>query len=400
MLVWKIALRYLLAKKSHRAVNVISVISMAGVAVATAAIVIVLSVFNGFSDLAHSRLTILEPDLKISPASGKTLPDADSLARIVSLLPGVRGAMPTITERALIGMGNRQQPVVFHAVPDSFASIVAIDSAVIDGTFLPAYDGHPAAAMSVGVAVAMQTRPDPETRLSLYLPRRNGRINPANPAAAFVSEDFVPTSVVRASQERFDNEGIIIPLSTARRLLDYTAEASAVEVSLLPGADPRTVKAEISAIAPGATVLSRLEQLADVFKMIEIEKWVTFLLLGFILIVASFNIISTLSLLVIEKRDNMATLRALGASTAMCRRVFVIEGWLITVAGGLAGILVGSVLALVQQIWGVITLKGDESALLISFYPCRLDPVDLLVTFGLVVAVGFIISQATRLFSR
>ncbi len=131
MLAWKIALRYLLAKKSHRAVNVISVISMAGVAVATAAIVIVLSVFNGFSDLAHSRLTILEPDIKIVPSSGKTIAEADSLSGVISGLPGVKGAMPTITERALLIAGQRQRPVIFHAVPEQFASLVAIDSAVL-----------------------------------------------------------------------------------------------------------------------------------------------------------------------------------------------------------------------------------------------------------------------------
>ncbi len=400
MLAWKIALRYLLAKKSHRAVNVISVISMAGVAVATAAIVIVLSVFNGFSDLAHSRLTILEPDIKIVPSSGKTIAEADSLSGVISGLPGVKGAMPTITERALLIAGQRQRPVIFHAVPEQFASLVAIDSAVIDGEFMTEYAGVPAAAMSVGVAVGLQLRPDPEARFSLYVPRRNGRINPANPAAAFVSAEFVPTAVARASQDKFDAEGVIIPLDRARRMLDYTSQASAIEVALLPGASPESVKADISRLVPGLVVQSRLEQLADAFKMIEIEKWVTFLLLGFILVVASFNIISTLSLLVIEKRENMSTLRALGASAATCRNVFIIEGWLITALGGIIGIVAGSVLALVQQIWGVIKVHGDESALIITSYPCRLSPLDLLLTLGLVMAIGLIISQTTRLFSK
>jgi len=400
VLAWKIAFRYLLAKKSHRAVNVISVISMVGVAVASAAIIIVLSVFNGFSDLAHSRLTILEPDIKIVPAQRKVIDNADSLARAIALLPGVRGAMPTVTERALLIKGDRQRPVMLHAVPDSFASVVSIDSAVIDGTYMNAYADTPACALSVGVAVSTDTRPDPDTRLSLYLPRRDGRINPANPAAAFVSADFVPTAVVRAAQDKFDNEGVIIPLSSARSLLSYSSEASAIEVALSPGIDPETVMAQIKETAPSLKPLSRLEQLADAFKMIEIEKWVTFLLLTFILVVASFNIISTLSLLVIEKRDNMATLRALGAPAATCRNIFIIEGWLITTIGGIIGIIIGSVLALIQQFTGVITLNGDPATLIVNTYPCRLSPADAAVTFGLIIVLGLIIAQSTRLFSK
>lgn len=400
MLAWKIALRYLLARKSHRAVNVISVISMVGVAVASAAIIIVLSVFNGFSDLAHSRLTILEPDIKIVPRQNKTIADADSLARAIALLPGVRGAMPTITERALLIKGDRQRPVVLHAVPDSFASVVCIDSAVIDGTFMTGYAGSPACALSVGVAVGTDTRPDPDTRLSIYLPRRDGRINPANPAAAFVSAEFVPTAVVRAAQDKFDSEGIIIPLSSARSLLAYSTEASAIEVTLNPAVDPEPVTAQIRAIAPSLQTLSRLQQLADAFKMIEIEKWVTFLLLTFILIIASFNIISTLSLLVIEKRDNMATLRALGAPAAMCRNIFIIEGWLITTIGGIIGIIIGALLALIQQFTGAIALNGDPATLIVNTYPCRLSAIDAAITLSLIIVLGFIIAQSTRLFSK
>lgn len=400
MLSWKIALRYLLAKKSHKAVNVISVISLVGVAVSTAAIIIVLSVFNGFSDLAHSRLTLLEPDIKVSPAVGKIIPDADAIATRLGKLPGVKGAIPTITERGLLVSRDAQLPIVIHAVPDSFSSVVDIDSAVIDGAFLTRYADLPAAALSVGVAVEMHTRPDPEKGFSIYVPRRSGRINPANPAASYVNLQFVPTSVVRSSQDKFDKEGVIIPLSAARHLLEYTHEASAIELSLLPGANTEALKAEINTLVPDANVESRIEQLADAFRMIKIEKWITFLLMSFILIIASFNIISTLSLLVIEKRDNMATLRAMGASASRCRNIFVIEGWLITTLGGVAGIIVGAALSLAQQMWGIITLSGEKSSLIISAYPCRLAPSDMLLTLLLVIIVGFIIAQSTRLFSK
>lgn len=400
MLAWKIALRYLLAKKSHRAVNVISMISMAGVAVATAAIVIVMSVFNGFADLAHSRLTILEPDIKVIPVRGKIIAGADSVARMLGGIEGVRAAYPTVTERALLISRDSQRPVIVHAVPDEFAQAVPVDSAIIYGAYLSVYGDDYAGAMSVGVAVALHLRPDPEERLTLYAPRRGGRINPTNPAASFMSIKFVPTSVVRSSQEKFDNDGVIIPLSAARELFGLDSEASAIELSLNPGADAGAVKSRISELLPDVSVMSRLEQLADVFRMIEIEKWVTFLLLAFILVVASFNIISTLSLLVIEKRDNMSTLRALGAPAAMCRKIFVIEGWLITTLGGVIGIIIGAGLALMQQIWGVITLRGDESTLLISTYPCRLAPTDLMLILLLIVTLGFIIAQSTRLFSK
>ena len=401
MLALRIALRYLLSRKSHNVVNVISAISVAGVAVAAAAIVIVLSVFNGFTSLADSRMSILEPDLKVVPAQGKVIAGADTLARQLETLECVAAAAPTLQERALLVAGHSQMPVKMRGVTRDFALVADVDSAVIDGAYMLQTMGMPGAQLSVGVAMKSGLRPGPSQRLTLNVPRREGRINPANPSAAFRQEELLATSVVSARQDEFDAEGVLVPLQVARQMLDYSdGEATSIFVRLDPDADPARAAAMVEAAHPGVKALTRLQQLAHAMRMISVEKWVTFMLLGFILVIASFNIISTLSLLVIEKRDNMATLRALGAEESLQSRVFIIEGWLITAIGGIAGIVLGAALALAQQAGGFITLSGDPATLAITAYPVRVEVGDLAAVLALVLAVGFAVSQTTRIFAK
>ncbi len=401
MLALRIALRYLLSRKSHNVVNVISAISVAGVAVATAAIVIVLSVFNGFTQLAQSKLSILEPDLKVVPAQGKVIVQADSLAAVIQALSEIEAAAPTLHERALLVAGQKQMPVRMRGVPDDFDRVAEVDRAVIDGTYMLQAMDMAAAQLSIGAAVKTDLRPSPSTVFTLNVPRRVGRINPANPGAAFRQEQFVVASVVSAKQDDFDAEGVLVPLHSARAMLDYdNGEATSIFVRLAPGADAASAAQKVQAVAPGTQVLTRMQQLAHAMRMISIEKWVTFMLLGFILVIASFNIISTLSLLVIEKRDNMATLRALGAPEGLQTRVFVLEGWLITAIGGISGAVLGTVLALAQQVGGFIKLSGDPAALAIKAYPVRVLPLDIAAVIALVLVVGLVVSQTTRIFAK
>lgn len=406
MLALKIALRYLIAPKSHRAVNVISIISVVGVAVATMAIVVVLSVFNGFSDLARRQLSRIDPDLRVQAAEGKVFARADSIADVIQTVAGVRAAMPVLRDRALLVADRSQMPVRFVAVdPAKAAAVLELDSIIIDGIYSPDNglpDSVAGAQISVGVALSTGLRPSPYAAGDIYVPRRLGRINPANPAAAYRCLPVAVTGVTQVDQQDYDNDYVILPLGPMRELLEYSdGEASSVEIALASGGDVGRVRRRLEQTLPqGLVVLDRDEQSSDTYRMIAIEKWVTFLMLVFILVIASFNIISTLSLLVIEKRDNMATLRALGAPRGLIARIFVDEGWLITVSGGLVGIAVGIVLVLLQQHFGLIRLEGDPSTLNVDSYPVRLVWGDVALLLGTVVVLGFIISQISRLFSR
>jgi ABC-type lipoprotein release transport system permease subunit len=402
MLAFRIAFRYLLAKKSHNAVNVIAIIAVLGVAVAAAAMVVVLSVFNGFTDLAISHISKYDAEIQVTRADARVIADADSLAASLQALPQVASAVPTLSERALISTYTAQAPVQFKGVPPHYESINGLDKAIVDGMFaVCTSDSFPAIQISVGVANAVMLRPNADSHVELYVPRREGRINPANPAAAFSSVSVAVSGVFQVSQSDIDADAVIIPLSAARSLLDYTTEATAVEVTPAKNIDVETLKASLAQkLGTDYLVKNRLEQRQESFRMIAIEKWVTFMMLIFVLVIALFNIVSTLSLLVIEKRDNMATLRAFGATNSLVRRIFILEGWLITAIGGILGIALGVGLTLLQQHFHLITIGGDSSTLTINYYPVHLLPSDLLVVFAAVLATGLLTAQITRFFLK
>lgn len=395
----RIALRYLFSKKSHNAVNVISVISMMGVAVATAAIVCVLSVFNGFSDLAFDRLSKIDPDLRLTPVRGKTIGHADSMARVLAGVPGVDAAMPVVQEHALAIFDGTQMAVRLLGVPDGYSRITDIDHIMIDGDYMSGDSEGGYATLSVGTALRLGARPDSFSPLNLYVPRRKGRINPSNPMAAFRTETLCVGGVYQVDDGDKDARTVMAPISAVRNLLDYTTEASAIDMKVAEGSDVSRVAASVCAVA-GADfrVMDRLEQESESFRMISVEKWITFVMLAFILVIASFNVISTLSMLIIEKRANMATLRAMGADMSMVRRIFLWEGWLISVVGGLTGIVLGVSLCLAQQLGGFIKLGGDPSQLSVSVYPVRADVYDLLAVALLVMVTGLIVGLVTSRF--
>lgn len=402
MFALKIAARYLVAPKSHNVVNIIATIAVVGVAIATAAMVVVLSVFNGFSDIAARNLSQLDPQLRIERADGRIIANGDSLVSALKALPGVANAVPVLSERALAVTETAQTAVVFKGVPDNYNSFAGIDSAIIDGRYASqSDDGTPAAQLSVGVSNALLARPDAEAPLHLYAPRRQGRINPANPAAAFRGSELVVSGVYRINQPDEDADHIIIPLDVARDLLDYDTEASAIEVMLTNDADLRKIQKTIaSQCGSHMLVLDRLQQRSEAFRMISVEKWVTFMMLVFVLVIALFNIISTLSLLIIEKSNDMHILRALGARRGTVRAVFACEAWLITLIGGIVGLLLGAALTLAQQYGKFIRLAGDADALTIEWYPVRLDTIDLAITLAAVAATGLITAALTRLLTK
>lgn len=399
MLALRIALRYLFAKKSHTAVNVISMISMAGIAVAAMAMVCVLSVFNGFTDLASERLSAIDPDMKVTPRSGKVIAASDSIAAALARIDGVRAAAPVLEQKALAMSGDAQLPVTVKGVPGGYQSFTALSTLVIDGVMIDpadttyAAEGYPGpfALLSVGAAINTGARPSLESPLLLTVPRRTGRINPALPLAAFVTDTLYVSGVYQSNQMEYDEDMMLVPLETARHLFDYSDEATSIELALGHDADPAHMLAAVEeALGPEYIVADRLRQQEESFRMIQIEKWITFAMLLFVLVMASFNILSTMSMLIIEKEDNLRILRALGATDGMIRRIFLGEGLLIALIGGATGILLGIVLALLQQHFGIIALGGDHSQMSVVAYPCRLAAGDVLITCCVVTVIGLV----------
>lgn len=397
----RIAIRYLLAKKSHTAVNIISYISMAGIAVAAMAMICVLSVFNGFTKLASDRLSLVDPDIKITSVSSRVIPDADSLAAEVRKVPGVKAALPTLQGEALAVLDDVQLPVNIAGIPEGFDDVSALGSLMIDGTLDSLTYCLGGAVLGVGTAVQLDARPSMMRNLLLTVPRRLGRINPAFPMAAFTTDTLFVSGVYRTNQPEYDNAMLYIPLESARNLLDYTTEGTAVEISVVPGENVgKVVSAIEAAVGSGYLVADRLRQESHSFRMISIEKWITFLMLVFVLVMASFNILSSLSMLIIEKEESLRILSSIGAPDSMLRRIFLYQGILVAALGGAMGISIGVILCLVQQHFGLITLGGDHSQMSIVIYPCVLRFTDVLITAGVVALIGvlsgFIASRSVR----
>ena len=396
-----IALRYLRSKKSHSAVNSISIVSVCGVIVATAAIVCVLSVFNGFSKLIHSKLSMLDADIAITATLGKTIADADSVAAVARGVAGVEMALPVVEDNALAMFFNYQMPVTLKGVPNGYDSLTNIRSTIIDGKYLLDDGISQYSVIAIGPALSLNVRPDYLKMVSLYTPRRRGNINLANPATALRSDSVFVSGVFQIEQNKYDRSTMFVSIEMARRLFDYTTQATAVELRLAPGANEPAVMAALNdALGEQYVVKNRLMQQAEAFRMVNIEKWVTFLLLGFILVIATFNVIGALSLLIIEKTDSIDTFRNLGASNKLISRIFVMEGWVISFTGTVLGIALGLLLCLLQEHFGLIEMQGNAATLIITAYPVAVQWTDVLVVLALSVAVGALTSLVTKLIMR
>ena len=411
MLPLRIALRYLLSRKSHGAVNIISAVSMAGVAVAAAAMIVVLSVFNGFSQLVKRKTSNFNPPLLVRMADRSVIPDADSTASALQRLPAVSVASPMIEEQAFAVSRQGQMPVTIRAMEPLAMDTSGLSEILIDGEL-----DHAQATVSVGVAVNLNVRPlgeeisgiadGPVTGwIEVFEPVRGRRVNPANPTASFRGDSLRVSGVYQVEQEEQDRDMLVIPLAVARDLLDYTTEATAIAVYPMThkdGNDFTAAKKEITRVLPaGMTVLDRMEQEADAYRMIAVEKWITFLMLLFILAVASFNIISTLSLMVVEKENNMGVLAAMGATPRLIEGIFANQGWLITSVGGFIGLAAGSLLTLGQEHFGWIKLSSANPAMMaVDHYPVALRLSDLIAAGGAILLTSLLIAAAGAYLGR
>lgn len=396
------------SRQSHSAIRAISAVAVCGVAVATAAIICVLSVFNGFREIIGDRLDSLAPDVMVTPAKGKVFADADSLATVLKDVKGVATATPSLTDNALALYRGHEMPVTLKGVDfTAWRRVTAIDSIIVDGGKVPSQpedaEGYPQAVFSIGAAAQLGLSPE-AARVLLFSPRRVGRVNLANPAGSFVADSVSVAAIYQADQSDYDGNMVVAGLDAVRTLFQYDgAEASAVEVAAAPGTTPETLAARITDRLGDPSryvVRDRARQQEVNFRMVSIEKWVTFLLLFFILVIASFNIVSTLCMAVIEKDRSMQTMRALGMTRRAVGRVFWWESIYVTLAGGLAGITIGVALCLLQQRFGLIKLAADPGELIVSAYPVRLLGRDILATLVPVGAVGLLTAAVASLFAR
>lgn len=417
MLSLRIALRYLLSHKSHGAVNVISAVAIAGVAVAAAAMIIVLSVFNGFTQLVEKKTSSFNPPLLVLPVAAHTIANADSLADALATTPGVALAAPLIDEQAFAISAHGQMPVNIRALPPRAIAASGLPSILLasapasgpaeaapaqEATAAPASAASEAAFLSVGAALTLNAHP--ADTIGLFEPRRLGRVNPANPIKAFRGAQLRVQGVYQVEQEEQDRDMLVVPLSVARRLLDYTTEATGIAIYLTSDS-PSLLASTRSALADrlpaGYRVADRIEQEADAHRMIALEKWITFLMLLFILAISSFNIISTLSLMVVEKQANMAVFSAIGAPNRLIRAIFANQGWLITLLGGIVGLLIGSLITLGQQTFGWVKIQASNPAVMaIDYYPVQLQATDILIILAAILLTATIISAVASTLPR
>lgn len=397
----KIAMRYLRSKKAHNAVNIISIISTCGVVVTTAALICVLSVFNGFKGLIMGRLAMLDPEIAISATQGKAMADADSVIAVAQSVKGVRQAVPVVEDNALAIFADYQMPVRLRGVPDGYDRINGIDSVMVDGEFKLRDEVSRYGVIGVGPALKLHARPGLLRMVQLYAPQRQGSVNMANPMDAFRNDSVFVSGVFQMQQNGYDADLIYVPIDLARELFDYTSEATRIELSLDSTASEAAVMQQLEqCLGPAYMVQNRLMQQATAYRLVNVEKWVTFLLLAFIMIIATFNVISTLSLLIIEKDESIRTFRSLGATNKLITQIFVAEGWLIALVGAVSGVALGLALCLCQQQFGWLKMQGDESLMVVRAYPVQVEWTDVAVAFALVAAIGLLTSLVTSLTMR
>lgn len=389
-----IARRYLFSKKSTNVINIISAISVTGVAVTTMALVIVMSVFNGFHDLVASFFTSFDPQISVVPAKGKAVAADDPLLTQMKKLPEVQVSTECVEDLALAMYGDKQAMVTVKGVENNFDSLTNIrDILYGDGDFtLQAANlqyGIPGIRLAQTLGIGARW----DGFLKIYAPKREGQlVDATNPSDGFVSDSIISAGVVFAvNQSKYDKDHILTSIGFARRIFDRQGMITSLEFRLKPGSNLNAVKAEMQKIGGDKyRVLDRFEQQADTFKIMQIEKVLAYIFLTFILVVACFNIIGSLSMLIIDKKQDVATLRSLGANDKLITRIFLFEGRMISAIGAAIGIIIGLLLCWLQQTYGLVAMGSTSGAFVINAYPVSVHYDDVLIIFITVIAVGWL----------
>lgn len=394
-----IARRYLFARKSHNVINIISLISGIGIAVGTCALIIVMSVYNGFQEIVKDAYSKVEADFIIAPASGKSFPIEDEALGQILHSGFVESFYPVVQEKVFITYDGSRSIATIKGVDTLYEHHKSVTSGIIEGKF-DLYDGEiPSAIAGRTLAGKLHISPRFLDAIDIYFPGRGRKVSLTNPMASLNMISLFPTGIISLEQQ-VDRELIFIPLEEAQRLLEYDGQVSFIEVSMTPGCDPEAADKELRAMLPDRYILkNRYQQNETVYKMMRYEKIAIYMILLFIIIIISCNVFGSLTMLIIEKEDDIATLRSLGARDSLLKRIFISEGWMITLYGIAAGTLAGIILSLVQQVFGVISLPGNY---IITAYPVILRFTDILITVISIASIGFIIAciPSARIFSK
>ena len=388
-----IAKRYLFAKKSHNVINIISAISAIGMTIGTAALIIILSVYNGFDSLIKTMMSNVEPDLLITPSTGKTFVPDDSTYDWIYDQPCVKNMCCVLEEQVFISYDGKQSLAKAKGVDWIYEEESPLHDHIRDGEFKLQRGDIPLTAVGAGLAYEMGISPRFLAGIDIYFPTRTGKISMTNPAASLEFIRVFPSGIFSVSND-VDAELMIIPIEQMRELLEYDDEVSAVELRLVEGTSKEELKELQKQIAerlgPAFKVRDRFQQNESLYKMMKYEKAAIFMILIFVIIIIAFNIFGSLTMLIIEKRDDIQTLRSLGAQDSLIRRIFVLEGWLISLVGLAGGLIIGVGFSALQQTFGIIKMPGH---FVVQAYPIILSWSDILLTIIGVTVIGYLIAM-------
>ena len=385
-----IARRYLISKKSVNVINIISGISVAGVTVGTFALVVILSVFNGLEVSIKSMFSSFDPDIKITATKGKSFELTDGNFNAIKQLDGVKFVIPVIEDDAMLSYGNDHMYfATVKGVPDNYNEISGLDStSITSGRFVLESNQVPYAVVGEGVAYYLSVGMNFTEPIHIYTLKKGTHGRP-NLATAF-NQSTIYASGIFSNQQEIDSKYVLVPFSFAKELFQMENRISSVEVSLKPGFLQEQAKKEISGILGEKFVVkTQYEQHELFYKVMESEKWAIFLILAFVLIIASFNILGSLSMLIIDKKADIAILQSMGANQKLVRTIFLFEGWMISLAGAFIGILLGILVCWIQIRFGLLKIPGNDGSFIFSAYPVEIRLGDLFAIFALVAGIGF-----------
>ncbi|MEI6821941.1 MAG: FtsX-like permease family protein [Bacteroidota bacterium] len=385
-----IAKRYLLSKKSHNLINILSGISIGGVTIGTMALIIVLSVFNGFESLVTKLFNSFNPDMLIEVKEGKTFDMKDfPLTKLISI-KGVVNYCEVVEENALLKYKDKQQIVTIKGVDDNFTRVSRLDSMIVEGKYLLQKDSTNFGVFGLGIYNMLEVNlSEFATPVSVYIPKR-GKNMSINPEESFNNEFIYPSGAFSIQQD-FDTRFVIVPLRFARKLMDYKTEVTAVEVSLTKESNHDEIQKELKTMLGNKyTVKNRYQQQELLYKVMQSEKLAIYLILSFILFIAAFNIVGSLSMLIMEKKKDVSILKSMGAGDQLIKRIFMTEGLLISLSGAIIGLFLGAIVCWIQMTFGVIPLEGGNGAFVVKSYPVEFRLMDFVWVFIIVFVIGYV----------
>ena len=393
-----IAWRYLFAKKSHNVINIISIISAAGIAVGCAALVVILSIYNGFDSIVRDLNDSHTADVMISPATGKVFTLDDRFAFLHDD-PRVAAACGVLEESVFVQYGERNKVVTAKGVDSLYERVTGLRDYMVEGEFSLAFGDLNQVVLGRTVALELGARPAFLQPILAWFPSRTQQVDLLNPLGSLHQVRLHPAGIVSLEQN-FDQKHLIMPLDALRELLEYDDEVSAVEIYLKPdalnrhGLAPRSFLSQVQdKLGPDFRVRDRQQQNTTLYKLLKYEKIAIYLILLFVMLIVSFNIYGSLSMLIIEKRDDIATLRAMGADDALVGQIFTREGWLISLLGIFSGVAIGLLICWAQQRFGLVKMPGN---FVVDAYPVVVQAADILLIIAGVALIGWLISLLTR----